>query len=438
MLRSFVLILAVIAGGAAHAVSLVDVQNKQSASAVAPLAGVHPVNSTVDRRLAVPEKPYVPANGLTTGPNTTHFRYDADGNLVGEVLAPGTADEQRVRYVVDSGHFPPVVLEEFVNGRHTRSYVWGIGTELLFFTDFLPSGQAITHHAHDDGHGSIRFLTDDLGTVTDTFEYDAFGNVIGRTGTTDLKFLFRSEHLNSSTGWYHLRARWMNPSTARFATRDPFPGVDEIPQSLHDYSYAVNDPVNESDPTGLTNLIELNLGSSLQNVSRTIPGVSGKAANIASSAPVFKISAVASIVKWTLGPALISPGVHAFMVAEGPFGMFRYDVGANSVGEALRNPRNAVSGQVRMTRIGSWSQLPRLRLSKVVARMNAKQFLGWSAFAVSRQEDEVRNFISNASEASLGSTFSYCLLSPNNCIGMTGKWVREAIVAAKVAEKVAK
>jgi hypothetical protein len=73
-----------------------------------------------------------------------------------------------------------------------------------------------------------------------------------------------------------------------------------------------------------------------------------------------------------------------------------------------------------------------------IGLMNAKQFLGWSAFTVFRQENEVRNFISNASTPSLDSAFGYCLLSPNNCIGMTGKWVREAIVAAKVAEKVAK
>lgn len=37
---------------------------------------------------------------------------------------------------------------------------------------------------------------------------------------------------------------------------DAFPGFDTIPSSLHRYSYVANSPINEVDPSGLTNLAE--------------------------------------------------------------------------------------------------------------------------------------------------------------------------------------
>jgi hypothetical protein len=48
----------------------------------------------------------------------------------------------------------------------------------------------------------------------------------------------------------YLRARWYNPATGTFTSRDPFPGVDTSPQSLHPYAYTHNNPVNATDPSG--------------------------------------------------------------------------------------------------------------------------------------------------------------------------------------------
>lgn len=45
-------------------------------------------------------------------------------------------------------------------------------------------------------------------------------------------------------------ARWMNPSTGRFHTMDTFEGDQRNPQSLHKYTYAHADPVNNTDPNG--------------------------------------------------------------------------------------------------------------------------------------------------------------------------------------------
>ena len=44
-----------------------------------------------------------------------------------------------------------------------------------------------------DGGGSVRLLTDATGTVTDTYDYDAWGNAINATGATPKLYLYRGE-----------------------------------------------------------------------------------------------------------------------------------------------------------------------------------------------------------------------------------------------------
>ena len=46
------------------------------------------------------------------------------------------------------------------------------------------------------------------------------------------------------------QARWMNANTGRFQTVDPYEGDQEDPQSLHRYTYAADNPVDNIDPSG--------------------------------------------------------------------------------------------------------------------------------------------------------------------------------------------
>ena len=105
---------------------------------------------------------------------------------------------------------------------------------------------------HFDGLGSTRLLSDSGGTITDTYHYDAFGNLIARTGTTENEFMFTGQQHDANVGFYYQRARYYQPDTGRFTAFDPFAGVPYTPASLHKYSYAANDPVNKIDPNGMS------------------------------------------------------------------------------------------------------------------------------------------------------------------------------------------
>lgn len=52
-------------------------------------------------------------------------------------------------------------------------------------------------------------------------------------------------------GYQYLRARYYDPGTGRFISKDPFSGALERPQTLTAYPYVQNNPVNFTDPSGM-------------------------------------------------------------------------------------------------------------------------------------------------------------------------------------------
>jgi RHS repeat-associated protein len=110
--------------------------------------------------------------------------------------------------------------------------------------------QSPLHYYGMDGHGSVRYLTDASGAITDTYDYDAFGNLIASTGTTANNYLFAGELFDPALGVYYNRARYFDQRLWRFWTADTFEGNSQAPSSLHKYLYAEANPVDFVDPTG--------------------------------------------------------------------------------------------------------------------------------------------------------------------------------------------
>ena len=176
---------------------------------------------------------------IDDGTSLVLYQYDADG-----IRTRKTVDGVATSYLVDKNRDYAQVLEERDGaGALVVGYVYG--------DDLVSQERSDTvSYYHYDGIGSTRALTDDLGDATDTYNYEAFGELLNSTGITDNKYLFAGEQYDPNARFYYLRARWMNPETGRFLTVDPFGGIQNDPVSLHKYLYASCNPVMYVDPSG--------------------------------------------------------------------------------------------------------------------------------------------------------------------------------------------
>ncbi|MCP3995400.1 MAG: RHS repeat-associated core domain-containing protein, partial [bacterium] len=179
--------------------------------------------------------------------------YDPDGVRLSTRVTPSAGPPQVTRYLVDPSHslssagrgiaLSQVVAETDQDGFLTAYYVRG--DDLL--ATLRPSGNRFFHA---DGLGSIRFLTDETGAVTDRYDFEAFGPVVDHQGADPNAYLFAGEQLDPNSGFYYLRARWLSVSHDRFLSQDPFAGLIADPMSLHRYLYARADPQTFVDPSG--------------------------------------------------------------------------------------------------------------------------------------------------------------------------------------------
>ncbi len=241
------------------------VGNRLSLASTVP--GVAPTTSTYDANDRLNGDTY-DQNGSTTAAAGTSYAYDSDGKLTevggGQVRYVYDGDGNRVsktvggvttKYLVDTnnrtGHAQ--VVEELVGADVVRQYTYGHD---LVSQRQLAGGVWKQSFYGYDGHGSVRYLTDDSGSVTDTYTYDAFGILIARTGSTPNDYLYAGEQFDANLGFYYLRARYMNAASGRFQTLDAFEGSIFEPLTLHKYLYAGADPLNKFDPSGNSFLME--------------------------------------------------------------------------------------------------------------------------------------------------------------------------------------
>jgi RHS repeat-associated protein len=204
-----------------------------------------------------------------TALGTVEMGYDGDGNHVLKTVSTAT-NTVTTFYVLDdlnpTGY--PQVLEEHCSHPPTPptlQAVFAYGHTRLTqdrLSDDGSGAPAWTASVYGyDGHHNVRYLTDLAGNVTDTYDYDAFGSLLGQSCLSDRPtpnpYRFTGEEYDADLGLYYLRARYHNPDTGRFWTPDTFEGFGSDPASLHKYTYCGNDPVNCVDPTGNTTLAEV-------------------------------------------------------------------------------------------------------------------------------------------------------------------------------------
>ena len=214
------------------------------------------------------------SNGNTTSmvtPSTTWgYGYDPENRLVsvtgnagytaGYTYAP---DALRLRIQESNAQYPDrwlqydgvrPVLEGTLSGdtfTTVNKYVWEGESYYDPLVDALVGGS--WRYYLYDGLGSTRQLMLHASpyTVTDTYSYEAFGNVLSSSGTTPNPYQYVG-----SLGYYrsgdphllHLGARYYMPEVGRFAE------TDLVRPTFQGYLYTSSQPVDYVDPEGLLEL----------------------------------------------------------------------------------------------------------------------------------------------------------------------------------------
>ncbi|MDH4106763.1 MAG: hypothetical protein OEW35_00450 [Gammaproteobacteria bacterium] len=150
------------------------------------------------------------------------------------------------------------------NGNQDRKrYIAGVAVETLHFgTDSVLDSRE-THYVHQDHLGSVDVITDATGAIVQEQSFDAWGQ---RRDATDWSAFtagelsgfdhslttrgFTGHEMLDETGIVHMNGRIYDPTLGRFLQADPIVQDPLRSASLNRYSYAWNNPLNATDPSG--------------------------------------------------------------------------------------------------------------------------------------------------------------------------------------------
>jgi RHS repeat-associated protein len=221
-------------------------------------------------------------NELTNSPGVT-YTYDNDGNLVTATTSSGTTTYtydymNRITSVDQHGTviatYTYDVLGRRIGIKDSGTQTWtvfnGTGVDANPYADFNGSGSVSVRYLFGpavdailartsssgttawyltDQVGSVRYIENTSGTVLDGITYDAFGNIVSQTDSSDGdRFMFAGMQYDAATGIYYDHARYYDAAIGRFMSQDPesFTAGD-----TNLYRYVGNDPTADVDPSGM-------------------------------------------------------------------------------------------------------------------------------------------------------------------------------------------
>jgi RHS repeat-associated protein len=190
------------------------------------------------------------------------YRYDGEGRRIERIV--GTTAEH---YFYAGSQVVETRCGSLTSDPSTltpeHQYVWSArGVDVAILRDTCDAnGDPIAAdrvYFLTDANGNVTALVNADGTPVERYSYTAYGNVTVYDGNWQVRTggsahgndrLFAGREYDTATGLYYNRARWYNPATGSFLTRDPT-GYAAGDANL--YRYVANNPLAFTDPTGLS------------------------------------------------------------------------------------------------------------------------------------------------------------------------------------------
>ena len=242
---------------------------------------------------------------------------------------------------------------------------------------------------HTDGLGSVRAITNGSGTLIQTYQTDEFGIPTSSQGTSTQPFGFTGQQADGS-GLIYLRARYYDPATGRFLSRDTAFGNALNPITLSRYLYARSNPLLYLDLAGHFAIQQAQAlcaaeGLSCENLTHdmAVELLNGNAREVdwtdssvlTNGSPVDVSLFVLSTVGTGGDPAgeREIAGVLEGFTKHGLLQVINRGVRPYEIMDALRNPVRVVQGRGDVVRyVGQWAELRLNSLGRVVTALRFK------------------------------------------------------------------
>jgi RHS repeat-associated protein len=176
----------------------------------------------------------LPASG-----GTVSFAYDPFGRRIKKVSSSASSI-----YAYDGNN---LIEETNASGAVVARYSQGLNID----EPLAMLRSSTTSFCHADGLGSVTFLSNAAGALTQTYTFDSFGKQTATTGSLVNPFEYTGRESDSETGLYYYRARYYDANVGRFIGEDPW-GFDA---GTNFYRYVRNSPIIFNDPAGLAECV---------------------------------------------------------------------------------------------------------------------------------------------------------------------------------------
>ncbi len=193
---------------------------------------------------------------------TITFKYDPFGRRIEKKvdgIENGIIETTTYTYVYDNED----IIAEYrtkTGKTDTTRYLHGPGIDEPL--EIEKKGE--TYYYHADSLGSITALTDSRQKAMESYAYTSFGDLKRQGDKVKNTYTFTGREWDEETELYFYRARYYEPETGRFVTKDPsltlsgnikIPYLLDLsisaPSQLHAYIYSIDNPINLTDPQGL-------------------------------------------------------------------------------------------------------------------------------------------------------------------------------------------
>jgi len=256
---------------------------------------------------------YDERNRLVSDSLGTTYTYTARGTRASEITPTGT-------FLTKADAFGQVIEQDGPGGTQTYEYdglgrvvkpgfaYTGLGNDLASdgttsyvrdpFGDLVAASTGATKRlVWTDQHQDVvgQFTPTSTG-LTGSATYDPLGRVLATSGLIG-SLGYQSEYTDQVTGRVNMHARWYNPDTGQFDTRDPV-SLSPIPDSIRANRYAYGDanPLSSVDPTGHWSWNPITaVTNAAKAVTNTVKSVATSAYNTVTSAATYVYNTVKSV-----------------------------------------------------------------------------------------------------------------------------------------------